>query len=81
MHDSDSDILCQREMNEWNFVACGIKIGGNLGQNFDGISYVAKNQCTFHGTYPPVFMVVGVVSEQLVLYIKGAKNWKNLFLQ
>ena len=40
MIDSDSDILCQREMNEWNFVACGTKIGGNLGENIDGISYV-----------------------------------------
>ena len=40
MIDSDSDILCQREMNEGNFVAHGMKIGGNLGWNFDGISYV-----------------------------------------
>ena len=38
--DSDSDILCQREMNEWNFLACGTKVGGNLRWNFDGISYV-----------------------------------------
>ena len=38
--DYDSDILCQREMNEGNFVAHGMKIGGNLRWNFDGISYV-----------------------------------------
>ena len=37
--DSDSDILYQREMIEGNFVARGMKIGGNLRQNFDGISY------------------------------------------
>ena len=27
-------------MNEGNFVARGMKIGGNLRRNFDGISYV-----------------------------------------
>ena len=38
--DSDSDMLCWREMNEGNSVAHGTKIGGNLRRNFDGISYV-----------------------------------------
>ena len=33
MIDSDSDILCQREMNERNFVAHGMKLEGIL----DGI--------------------------------------------